>query len=103
MELSDLSVRCSENAESAIQLIDEQKPKIIVLEIQIAKHSGVEFLHEFRSYEDWLNVPILIYSKVPKYVFAAQEIDWDKYGVKQYLTKSKYSTKDLIEIIKREI
>lgn len=92
-------VVCS-NAQSAIVAIDEKVPDVIVLELQLAGHSGIEFLHEFRSYEDWANIPIIMHSSVPEYAVGADSKVWKQLGVERYFYKPKTSIKQLIGAVK---
>jgi CheY-like chemotaxis protein len=59
------------SAQAAIMAADDAKPDLIILELQLIEHSGIEFLYEFRSYPDWARVPVLIQSHVPAGEFAA--------------------------------
>ena len=52
-------------AQTAIFCADEQLPDLVVMELQLVGHSGIEFLYEFRSYPDWQEVPVIIASDVP--------------------------------------
>ncbi len=52
------------DAQSAVALCDDNPPDVVVLELQLAAHSGVEFIYEFRSYADWAHVPIIILSSL---------------------------------------
>ncbi len=36
----------------------------VVMELSLAGHSGFEFLYEFRSYADWSDIPVIIYSRI---------------------------------------
>ena len=49
-------------AQEAIHKIDTISPDVVVLDIALRGHSGIEFLHEFRSYHDWNHVPILVWT-----------------------------------------
>jgi len=53
------------SAQQAVHIADEQIPDVVVLELQMPRHNGVEFLYEFRSYPEWLRVPVIVYSYVP--------------------------------------
>jgi DNA-binding response OmpR family regulator len=53
------------SAQAAVQLADIAQPDVVVLELQLVAHSGIEFLYEFRSYPDWQNIPVIIHSNVP--------------------------------------
>ncbi len=103
LETHGLTVFVATDAGSAIEQIDDNQPQLVVLEMQLAGHSGVEFLHEFRSYEDWANIPVVVYSSVPEYVFGLDRAMWTKFGISRYLNKSKTSLTDLAGIIKTEI
>lgn len=56
----------SRGAQSAVHDADDTKPDLVVLELQLPGHSGVEFLYEFRSYEEWQEVPVLLHTFVPE-------------------------------------
>jgi DNA-binding response OmpR family regulator len=62
------------SAQAAIFAADELKPDVVILELQLVGHSGIEFLYEFRSYEDWQTVPVIILTNVPAGEFSAS---WD--------------------------
>lgn len=57
-------VVCSDGAQDAILKIDKKKPQLIILEVLLAEHNGIEFLYEMRSYPDLLNIPVIIFSRV---------------------------------------
>ncbi len=52
------------DAQSAIKKADTFAPDVIILELQLARHNGIEFLYEFRSYPDWQDVPIILHTNV---------------------------------------
>lgn len=101
-ELQALGIKVAwvTGAEQAIRQIDKKLPDVVVLEPKLAGHSGVEFLHEFRSYEDWHDIPVIIFSSVPEYSFGVDEAVWQKFGVERYLDKSRVSIRQLAGIIK---
>lgn len=80
-------VMCA-SAQSAIFAADEIKPDMVILELQLIGHSGIEFLYEFHSYSDWQSIPVLIHSQVPAGEFAGS---WDmlqeQLGVRAYFYK----------------
>jgi DNA-binding response OmpR family regulator len=59
------SVTYAVSAQSAVHEADNTSPDLVVLELQLPRHNGVEFLYEFRSYHEWLHVPIIVYTYVP--------------------------------------
>lgn len=102
-EIAGLEVRCSNNAQEAIIKIDKKTPDVVILEIQLAGHSGIEFLHEFRSYDDWTKVPVFIYSSVPEYAFAVDPKLWTTFGIKRYFYKPKTPINQLIGAVKETL
>jgi two-component system phosphate regulon response regulator PhoB len=86
-------------AQEAIMKADLSTPDLVVLELQLVDHSGIEFLYEFRSYTDWENIPVMIYSSVPPAEFNhSREIMLNQLGVKNYLYKPDTS---LVEFMRK--
>lgn len=50
--------------QTAIHAADTQSPELVILDLLLASHSGAEFLYEFRSYPDWQNTPVIIFSSL---------------------------------------
>jgi DNA-binding response OmpR family regulator len=79
------------DAQTAIEYMDTNLPDMIIMELQLAPISGVSFLYELRSYEDFCSIPIVIYSSIPKESFKLTDKDWLELGVVKYFYKSKIS------------
>lgn len=58
------SVQVVHDAQQAIIAVDKSPVDIVVLEVVLAQHSGIEFLYEFRSYGEWRSVPAIVLSRV---------------------------------------
>jgi DNA-binding response OmpR family regulator len=87
-------------AQSGVAAADQEAPDVVLLEIQLVEHSGIEFLYEFRSYVDWQNIPVIIHSQVPISEFVSSwEILQDVLGVQSYLYKPQTSLKQLLSSI----
>lgn len=52
------------DAQKAVHSADESVPDVVVLELAMPGHNGVEFLHEFRSYTEWMDIPVIVYSQI---------------------------------------
>ncbi len=50
------------NAQDALNLADVNTPSAVILELQLVAHDGIEFLHEFRSYAEWQEIPVIVLS-----------------------------------------
>lgn len=73
MQAGHKVVMCA-SAQAAIFAADELKPDLVIMELQLTGHSGIEFLYEFRSYDDWVTLPVLILTNVPAGEFSGS---WD--------------------------
>ena len=88
-------------AQSAIQAADKHPPDIVILELQLPGHSGVEFLHEFRSYVDWASIPVVVNTTLPpsRIATAKESLERDL-GVTEMLYKPRISLQDLVRIVR---
>lgn len=50
------------DAQYAVHVIDDKQPDAILLEMQLARHNGIEFLYELRSYADWQHIPVIAHT-----------------------------------------
>jgi DNA-binding response OmpR family regulator len=83
------------NPQTAVLSADKKKPDLVILDLMLALHSGVEFLYEFRSYPDWINLPIIIYSNVSYRELGQTSLSLNQLGVSAFHYKPKTSFKDL--------
>jgi DNA-binding response OmpR family regulator len=90
------SVRTAATGQAAVCLADELRPDVVVLELQLVAHSGIEFLYEFRSYTDWHDVPVLVVSHVPPAEFeASHKLLHGRLGVSDYHYKPRLTLRTL--------
>lgn len=75
------------SAQTALDIIDQLKPDLIILELQLIAHNGVEFMYELRSYDDWRKIPVLIHSHVPPILKAISQMLWTELKISGYLYK----------------
>ena len=91
-------VVCCASAQAGIISADQHRPDLIVLELQLIEHSGVEFLYELRSYQDWHDIPVIIQTHVPPAEFNAnRKLLRDQLGVRSYIYKPRATLKDLLD------
>ncbi len=92
-------VMCA-TAQAAIFAADDLQPDVVIMELQLTGHSGVEFLYEFRSYDDWIAVPVIIITNVPAGEFNGS---WDllqkQLGVQAYHYKPLTSLRTLLRSV----
>ncbi len=93
-------VQTAATAQGGIHAADAERPDVVVLELQLVAHSGIEFLYEFRSYVDWLEVPIIIHTNVPASEFAgSRALLRNELGVCAYLYKPQTSLRQLLRSV----
>lgn len=59
------AVSLATDAQTAVHALDSQEPEVILLELQMARHNGLEFLYELRSYSDWQHIPVIAHTMLP--------------------------------------
>jgi CheY-like chemotaxis protein len=94
-------VRHAISAQVAVQLSDELMPDAVVLELQMPRHNGVEFLYEFRSYGEWLHIPVLVHSFVPLSQLAEMTSIQKELGVQRVLYKPTTSLRQLCAALRQ--
>lgn len=91
-------------AQAAVLAADAAAPDVVVLEIQLTEHSGIEFLYEFRSYADWQHIPVVVVSQVPPMEFnGSYQVLKDELGVSAYYYKPHTSLRRLLATINEVI
>ena len=93
------SVAWSKTAQDAISRADETCPDVVVLELQIARHNGIEFLYEFISYSEWQHIPVIILTnlsvdKVKRFKMLREELN-----VVEILSKTHTTIVELQKIV----
>lgn len=88
-------VDVTDKAQAAIELIDTHAPDAIVLELQLAGHNGIEFLHELRSYGEWQHIPVVVHTLLPVERLKKYQANWQAFGITHLYGKSDTTLADL--------
>ena len=79
-----------------IKLIDEEKPDLVILDIKMAEHDGLDLLQDIRK--DFYNVPVILCSAYSSFKGDLKSIAADYYVVKSAdLTELKQKIKMALE------
>lgn len=93
-------VRAATTAQNGIFAADTHTPDLIILELQLVSHSGIEFLYELRSYPEWQGIPVIVLSHVPPAEFLDS---WDLLqtglGVAKYVYKPRTTLTKLLQTV----
>lgn len=97
------SVTHVRGAQQAISAADALKPDVVVLELQLAGHSGSAFLYEFRTYTDWLAIPVILHTLTPPDTLKVYDRAFDELGVSAKLYKPHTSLRQLLATIRASV
>lgn len=92
-------VRHASRAQDAVHEADESKPDIVLLELQLAKHNGIEFIYEFRSYSEWQNVPIILMTMVAPHSLGITAEMLKQLGIIDCLYKPATNLRKLVAVV----
>jgi DNA-binding response OmpR family regulator len=91
-------------AQAGIHAADTKRPDAIVLELQLPRHNGIEFLHEFRSYTEWKSIPVIIHTSLtPTQTDAFGLVLRESFGVHAILYKHGSSLADLVGAVRSQL
>jgi CheY-like chemotaxis protein len=87
-------------AQDAVNEADNRPPDLVVMELQMAMHDGIEFLQEFRSYAEWQRIPVVINTSIAPAALAPvlQAFERDL-GVTTCLYKPRTTLRQLISMV----
>lgn len=94
-------VRCESSAEAAIHAADDKTPDAIVLELHLKVHNGIEFLYELRSYPEWQDVPVVVYSLTHPEQFVSDESVLHQLGITEVLYKPAVRLDQVVKAVQR--
>ena len=92
-------VRTAHSSQGALNALDDSRPDVIVLELDIPGHNGLEFLYEFCSYEDWMDIPIIIHTSIPPQRFDKKIVNWAELNVREYIYKVSSNLAELQSVV----
>jgi CheY-like chemotaxis protein len=89
------------SGQDAIDVADEITPDLVILELQLPAHNGLEFIYEFRSYGEWQKVPIIVNTTIPPQDLAlVASTSHKELGVKVWHYKPQTSLQALLRSVK---
>lgn len=88
------------DAEGGMEMAKEIKPNLIILDILLPQASGTDFLETLREDKDIGSTPVVAYSN---YDDIESKEKAKKFGAKEYLIKTNYTPREVVEIINKHI
>lgn len=93
------TVTWAKTGQAGVHAADEHTPEVIVLELQMPGHNGVEFLYELRSYPEWQNIPVLLLTMVPDRAVTTEQPVLQQLGVAGYLYKPQTKLRHVVRAV----
>ena len=87
------------HAQDAVSLADQTRPNLVILELQLAGHNGIEFLYEFRSYAEWRDVPVILLTNVTPRALNITAETMEVLGIRRCLYKPSTTLTQLKRIV----
>lgn len=103
LQTRGIKVFPANSADEALEILDNQTIDLVLLDMFLPGHNGIEFLHEVASYSDTNKVPIIILSAVSEYDFGLSKENWLKYGVVKYLYKPSTKPRELVTVVHKQL
>lgn len=87
--------------QAAMDELDRNIFDLIVLEPQLGLHNGIELMYELRSYFEWQDLPVIIYSSNRAVTNEQFSEAWQLLGVSEVLYKPQAHINDLLSTIRQ--
>ena len=100
LEKEGFAVVISTNGSETMQLIEKNKPNLIILDIVMPELDGFEVLKQLKQKPDFKNVPVIVLSNL------GQQEDIDRalsLGAFRYIVKSNVSIHDMVESVEEAL
>lgn len=98
LETKNHQVFWKRTADSSVQLLDQTKIDLVILELQMAGHNGLEFLYEIRSYQDWVDTPVIVNTLIDSKLIDIKLLE-EQLGVTDFIHKSGSNLSKLEDVI----
>lgn len=103
IEQAGHKIRWASDAQKALDLLDKFEADLVVLDMMLPGHNGIEVLHEMQSFADWKSLPVIVLSALNQEDFGLSKSQWQEYGVVEYLYKPAAKMDKIIEAINRHL
>jgi CheY-like chemotaxis protein len=97
MEKLGVTVKCAEDGEQAMAMINAHKPTLVFLDLMMPVMNGFEVLFRLRSVPDTRRIPVIVVSAI------SQNEMLDLPGVSKVIAKSEMRIADVLVLLKAYI
>jgi DNA-binding response OmpR family regulator len=92
-------VSLARDAQGAIDVMDSRGADLVITDTVLGANNGIEIIHEIRSYDDWMKVPVIILSSQPQSDFPVAEGSWLAYGIAAFAYKPRLRPSQLASLV----
>lgn len=100
LESEGYSVTVANDGQSALDVLDKDSVDLIILEIMMSGANGIELLQEVRTYDDWQDIPCVIYTRSGLRKSDLSDDVMERMGIKNVFYKSKDTLQNLSDYLK---
>jgi response regulator of citrate/malate metabolism len=101
--IDEHEVVCAGTADQALETLDNGDIDLVLLDMFLPDHNGIELIHEIASYEDTADIPIIILSAVHTSDFGLKKERMKHYGVVEYLYKPEVKPAQVRECVNKHL
>lgn len=96
--MHDYQVRTASNAARGMEILQEFKPELLLLDLILPGKNGFEVLHELKSSPLYMNMPVIILTNLgdEEEIRRGMEL-----GAADFLIKADYDLEEIVKIIKK--
>ncbi len=96
------STRIESTAQSAVDWLDQPKRTcdMVITELFLGDRSGVELVHELRSYSDWTRLPVVVHSRVDRPRSLTTDVLNNDYGIIDFIKKGPHSVDKIKDYVR---
>lgn len=95
LQKQDHNVVWCKSAQSALDSLDDKLPDVIIIELQLGIHNGIEFLYELRSYREWQHISVIVHTRNSNVLDHRFSRPFSQLGVQALLYKPRTNLKQL--------
>ncbi len=100
LERSGFKVHSAFDAEEGLEMAIKVKPSLILLDILLPRENGISFLEKMRQKKEISSIPVIAFSNFDD---SQTKVSAQKLNVKDYLIKTDYTPKEIVEKIKQHL
>jgi len=86
-----------EQVDNIIDLVSQHQPHIVLLDYNLDSENGGEFCKHIKSSKQYSNIPVILMSAFPKFIYSHRDIGYDGFLEKPF------DVQELINIVEDKI